>query len=56
MFDKLSFVEERYEELSRRISDPEVIADHEVWQKLCKEHSDITPARRGGGDAPRGWP
>ena len=43
MFDKLSFVEERYEELSRRISDPEVIADHEVWQKLCKEHSDITP-------------
>ncbi len=43
MFEKLSFVEERYEELSRRISDPEVIADHDVWQKLCKEHSDITP-------------
>lgn len=43
MFDKLSFIEERYEELSRRISDPEVIADQAQWQKLCKEHSDITP-------------
>ena len=43
MFDKLSFTEERFAELEHKISDPEVIADQELWRKLCKEHSDITP-------------
>lgn len=43
MFDKLSFIEDRYEELSAKISDPEVIADQQQWQKLCKENADITP-------------
>jgi len=43
MLDKLAFIEERYEELSQKISDPEVIADQNKWRKLCKESSDITP-------------
>ncbi len=43
MFEKLSFIETRHEELSVKISDPAVIADQETWRKLCKEHSDITP-------------
>lgn len=43
MFNKLAFIEERYEELSEKISDPEVIADQNRWRKLCKENSDITP-------------
>ncbi|MBR5236572.1 MAG: peptide chain release factor 1 [Clostridia bacterium] len=43
MFEKLSFIEERFTELAEKISDPAVIADQEVWRKLCKEHSDITP-------------
>lgn len=43
MFDKLAFIEERYEELSQKISDPEIIADQNRWRKLCKENSDITP-------------
>ena len=43
MFDKLSFIESRYEELSKKVSDPEVIADQEAWRKYCKEQSDITP-------------
>ncbi len=43
MFDKLSFIEERFTDLAAKISDPEVIADQETWRKLCKEHSDITP-------------
>ena len=43
MFNKLAFIEERYEELSQKISDPEVIADQNRWRKLCKENSDITP-------------
>lgn len=43
MLNKLAFIEERYEELSHKISDPEVIADQNKWRKLCKENSDITP-------------
>lgn len=43
MFDKLSFIEDRFAELEHKISDPNVIADQEQWRKLCKEHSDITP-------------
>lgn len=43
MFDKLSFIDDRFNELEQKISDPNVIADQELWRKLCKEHSDITP-------------
>ena len=43
MFNKLAFIEEKYEMLSAQISDPEVIADQNRWRKLCKESSDITP-------------
>lgn len=43
MFEKLSFIEERFTDLAAKISDPDVIADQETWRKLCKEHSDITP-------------
>ena len=41
MFDKLETVEARYEELTKLISDPEVIANQTEWQKLIKEHSSI---------------
>ena len=41
MFDKLEVVEARYEELTKLISDPEVIANQTEWQKLIKEHSSI---------------
>lgn len=43
MFEKLSFIEDRFTELAEKISDPDVIADQETWRKLCKEHADITP-------------
>ncbi len=43
MFEKLSFIEERYEELSKKISDPEIISDQNLFAKLCKEQSDIAP-------------
>lgn len=43
MFEKLSFIEERFDELSKKIADPEVIADQAVFAKLCKEQSDISP-------------
>lgn len=43
MFDKLEFIVDKYNELSEKISDPEVINDQKVWQKLMKEHSDLAP-------------
>ncbi len=43
MFQKLEDVEKRYIELTKQISDPEVIARTSEWQKLMKEHSDMTP-------------
>ena len=41
MFEKLENVEKRYEELTKLISDPEIISNHEEWQKLMKEHASI---------------
>ena len=43
MLEKLSFIEDRYDELSKKIADPDVISDQAVFAKLCKEQSDISP-------------
>ncbi|SCG81841.1 Peptide chain release factor 1 RF-1 [Proteiniborus sp. DW1] len=43
MLDKLKFTEERYEELSKKISDPEIINNISEWQKYVKEHAEIEP-------------
>ena len=41
MFQKLDAVEKRYDELTKLISDPEVISNHTEWQKYMKEHAEI---------------
>lgn len=41
MLDRLEFIENKYEEMSIKISDPSVIADQNNWRKLCKEQSDL---------------
>ncbi len=41
MFEKLEAVEKRYEELTKIISDPEVIGNQAEWQKAIKEHASI---------------
>jgi peptide chain release factor 1 len=41
LLSKLSAVESRFEELSGRLSDPEVLAKPQAMQKLGKEHSDL---------------
>ena len=41
MFAKLEFVEQRYDELNKKISDPEVISNQDEWRKLMKESSDL---------------
>ncbi len=43
MFDKLEFIEDKYEDLSHKISDAEIIADQARWKKLVKEHANIEP-------------
>ena len=39
MFQKLEAVEKRYDELTEKISDPEIIAKQSEWQKYMKEHA-----------------
>jgi peptide chain release factor 1 len=39
MLEKLQQLEERYEELTRLISDPEVISNQEEWRKHTKAHA-----------------
>lgn len=41
MLDKLAALEEKYEELSRLIADPEVIAELSRWQQYVKTHADL---------------
>jgi len=41
MFKKLEAVSEKYDELTRLLSDPAVAADHQKYQKYSKERSDI---------------
>ena len=43
MFDKLETVEKRYEELTEKISDPEVIARNNEWKEYMKEHAELEP-------------
>ena len=46
MYDKLDFIQEKYDELSVKVSDPEVINDQAVWQKSMKDMSDMEPIVR----------
>lgn len=41
LLDKLAFIENKYDELSVKISDPSIMANQAEWRKLCKEHADL---------------
>ena len=43
LFDKLELLVEKFEELEKKIIDPEIMKDMNVWQKLAKEHGDMKP-------------
>lgn len=43
MFDKLDFIVEKYQEMSLKVSDPEIIADQPLWQKYIKEMGEMEP-------------
>ena len=42
MWDKLEEVENRYLEINEKLSSPDIISDREQFQKLSKEHKDIS--------------
>jgi len=41
MFDKLQSAEDRYEEISHKLGDPDIINNQEEYRKLMKEYSDL---------------
>ena len=43
MFDKLEALEERFELVNQKLSDPDIITNQEEFKKYCKENSDLTP-------------
>ena len=43
MLEKLDFLTDKYKDLSKKISDPEIIANNAVWTKYVKEHAEIEP-------------
>ncbi len=40
---KLDNIKSKFDELTRDISDPRIIADTKTWAKLCREHSALQP-------------
>lgn len=43
MFEKMELIEERYGELERLLSDPEVLAQMELWQQYSRELAELAP-------------
>ncbi|QZY55505.1 peptide chain release factor 1 [Crassaminicella profunda] len=43
MFDKLDFIEDKYMDLSQKVSDPEIINNQSEWQKYIKELAEVEP-------------
>ena len=43
MFEKLMLMEEKYEEINRRLSDPDVVSDMALYTELMKEYKSLTP-------------
>lgn len=43
MFDKIARIVQRYDDLERRMADPEVLADHMKIAELAQERSDLQP-------------
>jgi peptide chain release factor 1 len=41
MFERLEQLEQRYEELSRQLSDPAIVNDQENYRKVSKQHRDM---------------
>ena len=43
MIERLKKIKERFEELTKDLMNPDVLADMSIWQKKSKEQSDLSP-------------
>lgn len=43
MFEKLKLTEQKYEEISQKLTDMEVISDNKLYTSLMKEYKNLTP-------------
>lgn len=43
MFEKLKLTEQKYEEISNKLTDPEIISDNKLYASLMKEYKNLTP-------------
>jgi peptide chain release factor 1 len=43
MFERLEQIEARFQDLSQQMADPEVLSDHEKYQKIARQHRDLEP-------------
>jgi peptide chain release factor 1 len=43
MFERLEQIAARFEDLGRQMADPEVLSDHEKYQKIAKQHRELEP-------------
>lgn len=43
MFEKLAIMEQKYEEISARLSEPETVSDNKLYTKLMRDYKNMTP-------------
>lgn len=43
MFEKLNLMEQKYEEISQKLSEPSVISDNKLYSQLMREFKNMTP-------------
>ncbi len=43
MFEKLALMEQKYEEISARLSAPDIVSDNKLYTKLMREYKSMTP-------------
>ena len=43
MIERLKKIKEKFEELTKDLIDPNILADMSIWQKKSKEQSDLAP-------------
>lgn len=43
MFEKLAVMEEKYEEISRKLSDPDIVSDNKLYTQLMRDFKNMTP-------------
>lgn len=43
MFEKLELMEKKYEEISSKLSDPDIISDNKLYAQLMREYKNMTP-------------